>query len=89
MICIAPVCVNLYSNKSLDICYSLHGDRSDLYCCHIDNHVEPDMASPFALQPPVPLDIPDANVADNWKKFTRAWTNYSLAIELKLNKHQN
>ena len=32
------------------------------------------MALPFILPPPAPLDIHDTKVADNWKKFTRAWT---------------
>ena len=40
------------------------------------------MASPFTLPPPAPLEIYDANTADKWKKFNRAWTNYSLATEL-------
>ena len=41
------------------------------------------MAAPqCVLPPPSPLDIHDANAADKWKKFKRAWTNYSLATEL-------
>ena len=41
------------------------------------------MAAPqYTLQPPAPLDIHDTNAADKWKKFKRAWTNYSLATEL-------
>ena len=41
------------------------------------------MAAPqYTLPPPAPLDIHDTNAADKWKKFKRAWTNYSLATEL-------
>ena len=40
------------------------------------------MASGYPLPPPPPLDIHGTQAADNWKKFKRAWTNFSLAIEL-------
>ena len=41
------------------------------------------MAAPqYTLLPPAPLDIHDTNAADKWKKFKRAWTNYSLATKL-------
>ena len=42
------------------------------------------MASGYALPPPSPLDIHGTQAADldNWKRFKRAWLNYSLAIEL-------
>ena len=40
------------------------------------------MASPFGLLSPTPLEIPDINTADKWKKFNRAWMDYSLAMEL-------
>ena len=39
-------------------------------------------ASQYTLPPPAPLDIHDANAADKWKKFRRAWASYSLATEL-------
>ena len=34
------------------------------------------------LPPPSTLDIDDQQAAEKWKKFKRAWTNYSLATEL-------
>ena len=40
------------------------------------------MASGYPLPPPPPLEIHGVQAADNWKKFKRAWTNFSLAIEL-------
>ena len=40
------------------------------------------MASGYPLPPPPPLDIHGTQAADNWKKFKRAWTNFSLAIKL-------
>lgn len=40
------------------------------------------MASGYNLPPPEPLEIHDANAADKWKKFKRAWNNYSIAIEV-------
>ena len=40
------------------------------------------MASGYPLPPPPPLDIHGTQAADNWKKFKRAWTNFSLATEL-------
>ena len=40
------------------------------------------MANGYPLPPPPPLEIHGVQAADNWKKFKRAWTNFSLAIEL-------
>ena len=40
------------------------------------------MATGFTLPPPPPLEIHDGNVAEKWKKFCLAWSNYSLATEL-------
>ena len=40
------------------------------------------MATGFNLPPPPPLEIHDGNIADKWKKFRLAWSNYSLATEL-------
>ena len=40
------------------------------------------MATGFTLPPPPPLEIHDGNVAEKWKKFRLAWSNYSLATEL-------
>ena len=40
------------------------------------------MASGYTLPPPMPLDIHGAQAADSWKKFKRAWLNFSLATEL-------
>ena len=34
------------------------------------------------LPPPPVLEIHDPLVAERWKKFKLAWTNYSLAIRL-------
>ena len=40
------------------------------------------MAARFTLPPPPALEIHDPQAAEKWKKFQRAWTNYSLATEL-------
>ena len=40
------------------------------------------MATGFTLPPPPPLEIHDGNVAEKWKKFRLAWSNYALATEL-------
>ena len=40
------------------------------------------MATGYALPPPPPLDVHGVQVADNWKRFERAWRNYALAMEL-------
>ena len=40
------------------------------------------MATGFKLPPPPPLEIHDGNIAEKWKKFRLAWSNYSLATEL-------
>ena len=40
------------------------------------------MASGYTLPPPMPLDIHGAQAADSWKKFKRAWLNFSLATKL-------
>ena len=40
------------------------------------------MATGYTLPPPTALEIHDPQAADKWKKFKRAWTNYSLATEL-------
>lgn len=40
------------------------------------------MASGYPLPPPPSLDIHGTQAANNWKKFKRAWANFSLAIEL-------
>ena len=40
------------------------------------------MATGFTLPPPPPLEINDGNVAEKWKKFRLAWSNYALATEL-------
>ena len=40
------------------------------------------MATGFNLPPPPPLEIHDDNIAEKWKKFRLAWSNYSLATEL-------
>ena len=40
------------------------------------------MTLPLTLPPLAPLEIPDTNTVDKWKKFNRAWINYSLAMEL-------
>ena len=40
------------------------------------------MASGYPLPPPPPLEIHGVQAANNWKKFKRAWTNFSLAIDL-------
>ena len=39
-------------------------------------------ASNYTLPAPQPLEIHDAQAAEKWKKFKRAWTNYALATEL-------
>ena len=39
-------------------------------------------ASNYTLPPPPALEIHDSQAAEKWKKFKRAWTNYSLATEL-------
>ena len=82
MICIVHVCVNIHSNKNLNTCCLLHSERSNLLRYYTENYIESEMASPFTLPPLAPLDIHDSNAADKWKKFIRAWTNYSLATEL-------
>jgi len=40
------------------------------------------MANGFTLPLPPPLKIHDGNVAEKWKKFCLAWSNYALATEL-------
>ena len=40
------------------------------------------MASNYTLPPPPALEIHDQQVAEKWKKFKLAWTNYSLATGL-------
>ena len=40
------------------------------------------MASSYNLPPPEPLEIHGVNAAERWKKFKRAWNNYSIAIEV-------
>ena len=39
-------------------------------------------ASNYMLPPPPVLEIHDSQAAEKWKKFKRAWNNYSLATEL-------
>lgn len=46
------------------------------------------MASGYNLPPPEPLEIHDANAADKWKKFKRAWQNYAIAIEVNKKSEQ-
>ena len=36
----------------------------------------------YTLPPPTALEIHDSIASEKWKKFKRAWTNYSLATEL-------
>ena len=36
----------------------------------------------YTLPPPTALEIHDLQAAEKWKKFKRAWDNYSLATEL-------
>ncbi len=38
--------------------------------------------SNYVLPPPQTLEIYDSQVAEKWKRFKRAWTNYALATEL-------
>ena len=38
--------------------------------------------SNYTLPPPPVLEIHDSQAAEKWKKFKRAWNNYSLATEL-------
>ena len=38
--------------------------------------------SNYMLPPPPVLEIHDSQAAEKWKKFKRAWNNYSLATEL-------
>ena len=40
------------------------------------------MASIHMLPPPSALEIHDTQAAERWKRFKRAWTNYSLATGL-------
>lgn len=40
------------------------------------------MASNYMLPPPPALEIHDVQAAEKWKRFKRAWTNYSLATGL-------
>ena len=40
------------------------------------------MATGFTLTPPPPLEINDGNIAEKWKKFRLAWSNYVLATEV-------
>ena len=40
------------------------------------------MAAGYALPPPPPLEIHDANASDKWKKFYRAWSSYVIVMEL-------
>ena len=64
----------------LVLCLSLHGNRS---YSDPPSQFEDGMATSQYLLPPLsPLDIHDANAANKWKKFKRAWTSYSLATEL-------
>ena len=39
-------------------------------------------ASNYTLPPPQPLDIHHPQLAEKWRKFKRAWVNYSLATGL-------
>jgi len=34
------------------------------------------MVAGYALPPPPPLEMHDANASDKWKKFYRAWSSY-------------
>ena len=36
----------------------------------------------YTLPAPPPLEIHDHQAAEKWKRFKRAWSNYSLATEL-------
>ena len=40
------------------------------------------MVTGFTLPPPPALEIHDGNVAEKWKKFRLAWSNYALSTEL-------
>ena len=40
------------------------------------------MVAGYALPPPPPLEIHDANMYDKWKKFYRTWSSYVIATEL-------
>ena len=40
------------------------------------------MASKYMLPPPPALEIHDSQAAEKWRRFKRAWTNYSLATGL-------
>jgi len=40
------------------------------------------MAAGYALPPPPPQEIHDANASDKWKKFYHAWSSYVIATEL-------
>ena len=40
------------------------------------------MVAGYLLPPPPPLEIHDPQVSEKWKKFRRAWTNYSQTLEL-------
>ena len=46
------------------------------------------MASRYNLPPPEPLEIHGVNAAERWKKFKRAWNNYSIAIEVNTKSEQ-
>ena len=77
--------------------YSLHGGSGGIPTAiyHLPNQVShrththnllkfaPKMASNYNMLPPPPtLDIHDTQAAEKWKRFKRAWTNYSLATGL-------
>lgn len=40
-------------------------------------------ASNYTLPAPQPLEIHDSQAVEKWKKFKRAWKNYSLATKLR------
>jgi len=77
--------------------YSLHGGSGGIPTAiyHLPNQVSlrththnllkfvPKMASNYNMLPPPPiLEIHDTQAAEKWKRFKRAWTNYSLATGL-------
>ena len=40
------------------------------------------MATGFTLPPPPTLELNNGNVAERWKRFYHAWSNYALTTEL-------
>ena len=70
--------------------YSLHGGSGGIPTAiyHLPNQVShptfvTKMASNYNMLPPPPiLEIHDTQAAEKWKRFKRAWTNYSLATGL-------